>query len=501
MNRKILGSLVVFGLTISACSSDDDGGADDTTSATTLPVATDVPATEAPTTVPEATDAPAADTTAVEAPAASGFDAAFGTDGVLATPISASEHDRFISVVEGPDGQIYASGFTSVGDDHAFAVSRFNPDGSADATFGDAGTASVNVTDGGGGAEAARGLVVQADGRVVVAGPFETDPTADGQAAGDLDIAVIRLQADGTPDATFGEGGIAKIDLGVGRSIDDENYITDNVWGLTAREGGYAAFAVTPNQDPDRTDADYAIVGLTDTGALDAAFGNAGVVFADIDASGDNARTIGTDAAGNILATGYSRDGDGIVSPVLIKVNAQGVLDESFGNGGIANNVVLPGVTESYSFALQGDNYILAGYGRGADTEATLDMVVYRFLADGSLDTTFGTDGVTQIDLAGEDDRARIVTVLADGRILAAGSGKLDADNVDALVVMLDTDGAPITTFGDNGHVLVDLGGPGDAFFGVTVLADGSGAFVAGFKGADPDGTENDDAYLARIAL
>ncbi len=177
------------------------------------------------------------------------------------------------------------------------------------------------------------------------------------------------------------------------------------------------------------------------------------------------------------------------------------MLDASFGNGGIANNIVLPGVTESYNFALQGDNYILAGYGRGADTEATLDMVVYRFLADGSLDPSFGTNGVTQVDLAGEDDRARNVTVLPNGNILAAGSGKLDADNVDALVVMLDPDGAPVASFGDQGHVLVDLGGPGDAFFGVSVLADSSGALLAGFKGADPDGTDNDDAYLARVAL
>ncbi len=95
---------------------------------------------------------------------------------------------------------------------------------------------AVNVVVGGGGAEVARGLVVQNDGKVVVAGPFEKDPTADGQAAGDLDVAVIRLEANGTPDATFGEAGIAKIDLGAGRAIDEETFITDNVWGLTARD-------------------------------------------------------------------------------------------------------------------------------------------------------------------------------------------------------------------------------------------------------------------------
>jgi uncharacterized delta-60 repeat protein len=451
---------------------------------------------------PATTDTPEVTTPATDAPATgSGLDASFGTEGVLATPQSATDNDRFITVCEGPDGLIYTAGYTSIGDDHMFAVSRLNPDGSPDATFGDGGTAAINVAEGGGGAEVGRGLVLQDDGKILVAGPFENDPGADGDAAGDLDVAVIRLAADGTPDATFGEGGIAKIDLGAGRTIDPETYITDNAWGLTAREGGYAVFATTPNQEPDRTDADFAIVGLTDTGTLDPAFGTDGVVIADINASGDNARTIGTGADGAILATGYSRDGDGIVSPVLIRMSPQGVLDDTFGNGGIANHIILPGVTESYQVVPQGDDYILAGYGRGDDSEEKVDLVVYRFLADGSWDESFGIDGVTRLDLVGEDDRARNLTILPDGNILAVGSGKLDADDIDAMVVMLDPDGALVEAFGDNGHVLVDLGGPGDAFFGVSLTADESAVLIAGFKGADPDGDDNDDAVLARIAL
>jgi uncharacterized delta-60 repeat protein len=182
-------------------------------------------------------------------------------------------------------------------------------------------------------------------------------------------------------------------------------------------------------------------------------------------------------------------------------MSPEGVLDTTFGDGGIANHIVLPGVTESYQVTTQGDSYILAGYGRGADSEEKVDLVVYRFLADGSWDETFGTGGVTRVDLAGEDDRARNVAILPDGNILAVGSGKLDADDVDAMVVMLDPDGALVETFGDGGHVLVDLGGPADAFFGVAVSADETGVLIAGFKGADPDSDDNDDAVLARLAL
>jgi uncharacterized delta-60 repeat protein len=506
VNRTILGPLVAFAIVLTACSGDDDD-ADDTTAPTeaaaTTSAADDPPATPSPTTDPPSTAAPTteAQTETTAAASGSGLDATFGTDGILVSPQSETDNDRAISVAHGADGLIYTAGFTSIGEDHMFAVSRYTDDGAPDPSFGDGGTAVINITEGGGGAEVARGLVVQDDGMVLVAGPFEKDPTAEGDAADDLDVAVIRLDATGTPDPAFGENGIAKIDLGPGKTIDAETYITDNAWGLTARDGGYALFAVTPNQEADRTDTDYAIVGLTETGALDAAFGTNGVVVADLDASGDNARTIGTAADGSILATGYSRDGDGVVSPTLIKMSAAGVLDEAFGTGGIANHIVLPGVAESYQWVAQGDNYVLAGYGRGADSEEKVDLIAYRFLADGSWDETFGTDGVTRVDLAGEDDRARNMTMLPDGNILVVGSGKLDADNIDAMVVMLDPDGAPVESFGDGGHLLVDLGGPADGFFGVSLAADESSVLMAGFKGADPEGDENDDAVLARLAL
>ncbi|HEY5878599.1 MAG TPA: hypothetical protein VIU11_06805 [Nakamurella sp.] len=482
MKKRFLGSIIAAGLAVTACSSG-----------------------EASSQSGSSTSAAASGTTAAAAsPAASGSADSgvepFGAGGSLTTPISPTDHDRYISVVEGADGLVYASGFTSIGEDHAFAVTRF-ADGAIDPTFGTGGTAVVNVAEGGGGAEVARGLVVQSDGKVLVAGPVEKDPAAEGDAAKEFDVAVIRLDTTGAPDATFGEGGITRIDLGPGRAVNAETYLTDNAWGLTARDGGYAVFATTPNQGADRTDADYAVVGLTDAGAVDTAFGTEGKVVVDLDASGDSARNIGTQSDGKILATGYSRDGDGVVSPVLIRMSPAGVLDETFGTGGVANHIVLPGVTESYQWVSQGENYVLAGYGRGASSDEKVDLVAYRFLADGSWDQTFGTAGVTRIDLAGQDDRGRNLTVLPNGNILAVGSGKLDAENLDAMVVQLDADGAPVETFGDGGHLLVDLGGPGDAFFGVTLTADESAAILAGFRGADPDGAENDDAVLALLPL
>jgi len=512
---RVLGGIVAAGLAIAACSGDDDGALDVSGAVSTAAPLSDPAGSEPAATVAPATDAPAESTSTAptsepvastatigSAPAeasGSGLDESFGEAGLLATPISVSEDDRFISVAEGPDGSIYASGFSANGEDHAFAVTRFTAAGAVDASFGAGGTVVVNVAEAAG-AEVARGLVVQDDGFVVVSGPFESGFDGDEATPDDLDVAVVRIAPDGTLDASFGDEGIARIDLGAGKQVDEESFITDNAWGLTTRDGGYAVMAVTPNQAADRTDSDFAVVGLTTTGDLDPSFGSDGVLIADVDASADSARNIATAADGTLVATGYSRDVAGVVRPVLIKASAAGQLDATFGVGGVVTHTVLDGVTESYQLAAQGDDFVLAGYGRGASDEK-VDVVVYRFLADGSLDSSFGTNGVTRIDLAGQDDRGRNLTVLPDGNIMIVGSGKLDADNGDAMVVLLDADGAPVESFGESGHLLVDLGGPADAFFGMMLNSDQSAVWIAGFKGADPEGDDNDDAVLARVAI
>ena len=116
------------------------------------------------------------------------------------------------------------------------------------------------------------------------------------------------------------------------------------------------------------------------------------MALADVNGGGASARNIHRQADGKLVAAGYSTDAAGVVSPALIRLSPDGTLDAGFGTGGVANHVVLSAVTEACNVAPQGENYILAGYGRGAD-DKTLDMVIYRFLADGSLDASFGEAG------------------------------------------------------------------------------------------------------------
>ena len=472
MRTRLISGVVLGLLVLGACSSEDD--------------------------TPEASEA-GGETTEAQKP--TGLDAGFGEQGVVGLPLSPDAHDRLLAAANGPDGSVYAAGWTSPGGDNAMVVAKIGSDGKLDESFGQGGVASVNVAVGGKTVEVARAVAVQPDGKVVIAGPVEKDPKATGAAAKDTDIAVIRFDATGKPDPAFGTGGTARIDLGAGKAV-GESYVADNSWGMAVLSGGrVVVFGSSPAVD--RDDADYAIVGLTGAGVLDNAFGTKGITRVDVNQATDNARGVVVQPDEKLVFAGYSRNKEGVIDPVLIRTGSDGKLDSGFGKDGVATASVVPGgVAEAYGVALQGDKFVLAGYGRGASADEKVDMMSMRFNADGSWDRTYGTDGLTRVDIAGDADRGRNVAVLPDGRILIVGSGSPQAGASDAMVVLLDKDGKPGSRFGTDGRVLSDLGGPGDAWFGLTQAGDGKSVTVVGYKGANPEATDvKDDAAVARIAL
>lgn len=433
--------------------------------------------------------------TTIDAP--SGFDPSFGENGVLTVALSETENDRFMAAAAAPDGGFFAAGFVVQSGDAAMAVAKFSADGTLDADYGTDGVAVVNVASGGKTAEIARSIAVADDGSVVIAGVGEHDPSAAGDAARDTDIFVVRLDPSGAPDGAFGTAGIARIDVGTGRPTSETAFTGDNAWGVgLLSDGRVVVFASQLSTGgADRTDNDFVIIGLTKDGQLNSEFGTGGFLTWDREGT-DNPRNLVVVSDDEIVAAGYSNV-DGVVQPVLIRFSGSGELDTSFGTDGLATAAVLPGVAEAYAVGAQGDAYVTAGYGRGADNTEKVDMVIKRWGADGAWDQSFGPGGVVRLDLAGEDDRGRNMVVLPDNRILVVGSGKLTADNIDAMVYLLNEDGTP-ADFGDEGHILLDLGGPGDAWFGVTVLNDGS-IVVAGYKGVASDSGENDDAVIGHL--
>jgi uncharacterized delta-60 repeat protein len=421
----------------------------------------------------------------------------------MPVPISATEADRFFAVAAATGNRYYAAGFTTVTDDSQMAIARFGETGGLDASFGSNGIATVNVAVGTGKkAELARAVVIQSDGKVVIAGPIEHDATATGDAARDTDIAVARFDTTGQLDPTFGANGITRLDLSTG-TVSGTAFRGDTVWGLTLLPGDNLLVVGGKLADgPDRTDIDYAVVKLTASGAADTTFGTNGLVTLDIGTGSDNPRTAIVQPDGKIVVSGHTSDA-GVITTVLFRLLPNGQFDSTFGRNGVVHVALLAFVAEAYDVALQGQNLIIGGYGRHAST-GTVDIISARFLANGTWDMTYGDGGVAVIDVASQDDRGRTLKVLPDQRVLIVGQGKQTATTQEGAVVLLTPNGQRETRLSGNGVALVDFGGPTDALFGLALSPDLTRAVAVGWRGvnaSESSPTNNDDARILRFSL
>ncbi|MDQ3850832.1 MAG: hypothetical protein M3296_09510, partial [Actinomycetota bacterium] len=460
----------------------------------------------------------------------------FGVGGVAVTPLAAAAQDRFLAVTPAEGGGTYAAGFVNVGGtDNAMAVARVDVNGDLDPTFDGDGVAAVNVVTGPfapppagstptGAAELARGVGVQSDGKIVVSGQAETPTSPAPLDSRDIDVYVSRFNTDGTLDTTFGVGGTRRIDLSTGDST-DTTIVTDQAYGLNILADDRIVITAARGTNivarPGKTDRDFALIRLSADGELDPTFsgggGGPGVSVFGASAGGrnfsENARQSVVQPDGKIVTAGYSSlpesapgAGDNLTNrPILARVLADGTLDATFGTGGIATAEVLgpkPAFSEAYDIGRQSDGkLVLTGY--GTKTGGPVDLVAYRFTADGTWDPTFGTGGSTVYDRAGLEDRGRDLVVLPDDRTVIVGSTAPNAvagtPRLNALLYMLKPDGTPDPSMGNNGAISVHLGGPGDALFASTFLPRAQKVVAAGYRGASP--STGDEAALIRIDL
>lgn len=415
-------------------------------------------------------------------------------DAVQKAALSDTEHDRLFSAAFDGSNRLYAAGWVGAGSDQMMAVSRFGTDGRPDTTFGTAGVATVNVARGGKAAELARGVVVQASGKVVIAGPVEHDPAASGDTAKDTDVALARFDQDGRLDPSFGTGGVVRLDLSTGVA-EGTAYRGDTSWGLT-RLGDDKLLVVAGQVGPGRSDLDFAVVRLMPDGARDVSFGTAGVALVDPASNASDTPKAAVELAdGRVVVSGYTRVGS-TVQIVLFRLTPAGALDPTFGTAGVSVTSPLGNVSEAYAVGMLGNTRLItAGYGKDT-AEDKVDLIVGGFTPDGAVDRAHGNNGLVRIDVAGEDDRGRNVVGLPDGGALVVGSGKPTATNLDAMVVKLTASGAPDTAFGPGGRKLYDLGGPNDSFFGVAVSPDRKRIAVVGYLGQETNGSAKDDAAV-----
>lgn len=340
------------------------------------------------------------------------------------------------------------------------ALARVDAAGFPDGGFGSDGLVTSTMDSVGG--AALHGLAQMADGRLVACG--ETAQSGSG-----VDFLVARFLADGSPDTSFnGNGHVATAFAGtVGATL------YDRCLAVAVQPDGRILAAGSTAQNGGSNNV--ALLRYLADGTLDPAFGSGGRVIVNAAASGtssDNeARAIALQPDGRIVIAGMAFGSGANPDLLVMRFDADGSPDPGFnGSGRVLTNI---GVDDAANaLALQADGRIVvAGQARPAGG-ANRDFVVARYAANGSLDATFGSGGLRTFGIGPADDVAYALAVMPWGRIVVAGSSRIDASAAGRAlaVVTLDPDGSFDRYFGDDGVATLELGGV--TAIGYAVVAD-----------------------------
>ena len=372
-------------------------------------------------------------------------DTSFGNSsipGVVALPQLVSDHrmENIESFARLDDGSIVAVGVSQVTSQEKGFVVKMDENGVIDTTFaGGSGYLLLPLY-------YPHAVGIDSAGRIVVAGESINTSTFVYTAE------VMRFAADGTPDATYGDSGVASLGFdGAGNS----GYLADLVMNADDSVfvgGRYEVYGASLGSD-------YAIAKLDATGAPDAAFGDAGSrVFHDpTDSSMINAiLRIAATSDGGIAWAGYYYIGDtGSNLMILGHLGADGSDDAAFGDAatpGYSRPDVETTASFVYPSALlvqpDGKLVVSAAYSGFPDKE---DFLAIRTSATGQLDATFGAGGIVEIDLAPPPDgvysESSAAALQPDGRIILGGRAqRSDQFLVDLGVVRLLNAAAPDDT-------------------------------------------------------
>lgn len=387
---------------------------------------------------------------------AGSLDTGFSGDGLLAWDLSASE-DQIHAVVVQPDGKILGAGWVTNGSAASIVLQRLLPDGTPDPAFGIGGVVYTNAVDD---VHYAYAVDVQSTGHIVLAG-LAYDLSFD------ANVVLARYMPDGSPDGSFGTGGLLQTDLGGGPGFqaayamqvmdDDRIVITgqNDVNGLTCArfsptgvpDATYGANGVAISgmsgstglcmhllPDGSVVAGGYAFpVGYPDwmlarfdpNGDLDPGFGIGGIVTFDIGSDNESMKGVSVLSDGRIAACGYRGFNGQDDAPAVALFNSDGSPDPGFGVNGL---LLLPFIAPQSGQATAiiagpDDKLLLSGFRVEPGGVANNDFFLCRLLDDGTFDGSFAGGAQVFADVSGSFDRSHAMALTPVGSVVLAGQG------------------------------------------------------------------------------
>jgi uncharacterized delta-60 repeat protein len=305
------------------------------------------------------------------------------------------------------------------------------------------------------------------------------------------------LSGPGSLDTTFGGTGVVSTSLNKGG---------DTAWTSLFQPNGDIVTAGTTVSGAHKTPS-FALVAYTPSGSLDTTFGSGGKAItpnSNINSGYHLTATeyASTDTTGNANKIVVVGNGNGIT---LARYNPNGTLDTTFGTKGLVTTPLNGGAMSVAIQAADGKIVVGGWYNEPSNNQA---FVLLRYNANGSLDTTFGSNGeVITNPVAGHDNSINQVVVQSDGKILAGGEADYDtytfpngSTQIDPefTLVRYNSNGSLDGTFGSAGIVHTLWPGTGSGLGDINSLALQSNGQIVAVGVASPSSPGGTGWALAR---
>jgi uncharacterized delta-60 repeat protein len=329
--------------------------------------------------------------------------------------------------------------------------------GQLDTTFGSGGTVTSLL----GSSSFAYATALQSDGKILAAGQATV--------GSGYQFALARYTTSGSLDTSFGNSGTVTTKIGSGGFA----------WAMAVQPtdgkivlGGFGSIS--------KTGHDFALARYTTGGSLDKSFGNRGTMTTALGSGDDEIEALAIQSDGKIVAAGTSQQ-SGQYQWALARYTTSGSLDTSFGSGGTEVSTFGPGSNvqaEIDGIALQSDSKILVtGYVSLAGSDGQ-QFAVARYNANGTLDSTFGTNGVVYVTPLAtlHPDSGHGIVIQSDGKIVAAGTLTGTNSYQEWALARFNSDGSFDSTFGSGGVVtqqIVAGANVNDIAYSVALQSDG----------------------------
>jgi uncharacterized delta-60 repeat protein len=392
--------------------------------------------------------------------AAGDLDPTFGTVGMVTTDISRST-DIANAVAVQADGKLVVVGQTYKNNDFSgedFVVTRYNTDGTLDTTFGRGGKVRTDFP---GLAAVPSSVVIQSDGKIVVAGGAFPLFTFLGN------FELVRYNPNGSLDRSFGNGGI------VTTTFPEGSYAFD----VALQPDGkiIAAGTVFVDFNPgDISDTDFALARYNSDGNLDTTFGDGGTLMTDFFGNEDDAFSVLIQPDGKIVAVGSANNPASYYDFAAVRYLSNGTIDTTFGVAGkVSTDFGDQNFDRARSAALQSDGRIVAAGFAISQNGGVQNFAVARYTSNGILDTTFSGDGKTQIDFGNCCQSATKLLLQSDGKIITVGGSNGESGDDDFLLARLSPRGSLDNTFGVGGQVRTSFGDLNGGANGAALQSDG----------------------------